>query len=68
MPQGQWNLVESKDGWHVVRMDSRRPGALASFESVRDHAAKIWHTDETRKRAWEAVSRLKASYQVRYEP
>ena len=68
MPQGQWNLVESKDGWHVVRMDSRRPGALASFESVRDQAAKIWHTDETRKRAWEAVSRLKASYQVRYEP
>jgi hypothetical protein len=51
-----------------VRLDSRQPGALASFESVRDEAAKIWHTEETRKRAWEAVKRLKASYQVRYEP
>jgi hypothetical protein len=67
MPQGQWNVVQSKDGWHVVRLDSRRPGALASFESVRDEAAKIWHLEETRKLAWEAVKRLKASYQVRYE-
>lgn len=68
MPQEQWNVVQSKDGWHVVRLDSRQPGALASFESVRDQAAKIWHTDETRKRAWEAVSRLKASYTIRTEP
>jgi len=51
-----------------VRLDSRRPGALASFDSVRDEVAKTWHTDETRKQAWEAVSRLKANYKVRYEP
>ena len=67
MPQEQWNVVQSKEGWHVVRLDSRHAGALANFESVRDQAAKIWHTDETRKRAWEAVSRLKASYTTRTE-
>ena len=67
MPEGQWNVLQSKEGWHVVRLDSRRPGALASFESVQDEAAKIWHTEETRKLAWEAVKRLKTSYQVRYE-
>jgi hypothetical protein len=67
MPQGQWNILQSKDGWHVVRLDSRRPGALASFENVRDEATRIWHTEETRKQAWEAVSRLKANYKVRYE-
>jgi len=49
MPEGQWNIVQSRDGWHVVRLDSRSPGALASFEDVRDEAAKIWHTEETRK-------------------
>jgi hypothetical protein len=68
MPEGQWNIVQSRDGWHVVRLDSRSPGALASFEDVRDEAAKIWHTEETRKQAWEAVGRLKTSYQIRYEP
>jgi hypothetical protein len=67
MPQGQWNVVQSRDGWHVARLDSRRPGALASFESVRDEVAKTWQTEETRKLAWEAVKRLKTSYQVRYE-
>ena len=68
LPEGQWSLLQSKDGWHVVRLDSRRPGAIASFDSVRDEVAKTWHTDETRKQAWEAVGRLKANYKVRYEP
>jgi len=67
LTQGQWSILQSKDGWHVVRLDSRRPGALAAFDSVRDEAAKIWHTEETRKQAWDAVGRLKANYKVRYE-
>lgn len=67
LPIGQWSVLQSKDGWHVVRLDSRRPGTLATLESVRDEAARLWHTDQTRLRAWEAVTRLKASYSVRYE-
>ena len=66
-PPGQWNVLQSKDGWHVVRLDSRRAGVLANLDSVRDEAVRLWLTDETRKRAWEAVSRLKAGYTVRYE-
>jgi PPIC-type PPIASE domain len=67
MPEGQWNVAQSKEGWHVVRLDSRRPGALAKFENVQEEAAKIWYTEETRKQAWEAVNRLKANYKVQYE-
>ena len=67
LPQGQWSILQSKDGWHVVRLDSRRPGALAGFDEVRDEVARIWHTEEARKQAWEAVGRLKANYKVRYE-
>ena len=67
MPQGQWKVLRSKEGWHVVRLDSRRQGKLANLDSVRDEAARLWHTEETRKLAWEAVNRLKTSYQVRYE-
>jgi hypothetical protein len=68
LPAGQWKILQSKDGWHVVRLDSRRAGVLADLDDVRDEAVRIWLTDETRKRAWEAVSRLKAAYSVRYEP
>jgi hypothetical protein len=67
LPLGQWSVLQSRDGWHVVRLDSLREGVSASFETVRDEAARLWHTEETRKRAWEAVNRLKASYTVRYE-
>lgn len=67
LPIGQWSVLQSKDGWHVVRLDSHRPGELATLESVRDDAIRMWRTDQTRKRAWEAVNRLKASYSVRYE-
>jgi hypothetical protein len=67
LPMKEWHLIQSREGWHVVRLDSRRPGALASFESVRDAAAKMWVANETRKRASEAVNRLKSSYRVRYE-
>ncbi len=65
---GEWSLLQSKDGWHVVRLDSREPGTLAKLDDVRDDAAKMWHTEETRKQAWEAVTRLRANYKVRYEP
>jgi PPIC-type PPIASE domain len=67
LPQGQWKVLQSRDGWHVVRLDSRRAAVLAGLDSVRDEAVRLWLTDETRKRAWEAVSRLKAAYTVRYE-
>jgi len=68
MPQGEWHLLQSKDGWHVVRLDSRTPGVPAKLDDVRDDAEKMWHTDETRRQAWEAANRLKASYKIRYEP
>jgi hypothetical protein len=68
IPQGEWHLLQSKDGWHVVRLDSRTPGVPAKLEDVRDDAEKMWHTDETRRQAWEAVNRLKTNYKIRYEP
>jgi hypothetical protein len=68
LPMGEWSVLQSKEGWHVVRLDSRRAGVTAKLEDVRDEAARLWHTEETRKRAWEAVNRLKTSYKVRYEP
>lgn len=67
LPIGEWQVLESKDGWHVVRLDSRRAGKPKSLAEVRDEAARLWHNDEVRKQAWEAVTRLKAQYNVQYE-
>jgi hypothetical protein len=66
--EGEWTVLQSNEGWHVVRLDSRRAGRSANFEDARDEILRLWRADETRTRAWDAVNRLKASYKVRYEP
>jgi len=68
LPMEQWSVLESKEGWHLVRLDSRRPGEPAKFEDNQDEIVKVWQTDSTRRRAWEAVQRLRANYAVRIEP
>jgi hypothetical protein len=67
LAEGEWTTAQSKDGWHVDRLDSRRPGEPADFNNNRDEALRLWRAEETRLRAWEAVNRLKASYAVRME-
>lgn len=68
LPLHRWSVLKSNEGWHVVRFDSRRPGEPARFEDVSDEALKIYQTDAVRARAWEAVKRLRTTYDVRYEP
>lgn len=68
LPLEQWAVLRSTEGWHVVRLDSRRPAVPARLEDVEDEAVKIYKTDDTRKKAWDAVQRLRSSYTVRYEP
>ena len=68
MPINQWGVLHSKEGWHVVRFDSRRPSEPVRFADVHDQALRVYQTDAVRARAWEAVKRLRANYTVRYEP
>lgn len=66
-PIGHWTVIQSKDGWHVVRLDSRRTAEPARFEEVAEQVDQMWRTDQSRLQAWEAVNRLKAAYRVEYE-
>ena len=68
LPVGEWRVLQSNEGWHVVRLDSRRPGRLAQLQDVRDEAIRLWHNETVRQQAWEAVNRLKTQYTVRIEP
>lgn len=68
LPLHRWSVLQSNEGWHVVRLDSRRPSEPARFEDVSDEALKLYQTDAVRARAWEAVKRLRTTYDVRYEP
>ncbi len=68
LPLEQWSVLQSNEGWHLVRLDSRRPGTPARFDDREDEIRQTWQLDQTRRRAWEAVQRLRANYIVRIEP
>ena len=65
---GQWKLIQSTAGWHLVRVDGRKAGKLAALDDVRSDAIKSWQSEQTLKSTLDAMSRLKSRYTVRYEP
>lgn len=64
---GEWHIIQANDGWRIARLDARQAPVPARFESVRGEVKNMWTTDETRRRAWDTVTRLKASYNVKIE-
>jgi hypothetical protein len=67
LPLGQWHVIQAKDGWHIARLDARQSAVPASFEPVLDDVKRLWTTEETRRRAWAAVTKLKSNYNVKIE-
>lgn len=67
LPIGEWHVIEAKDGWRIARLDARRAATPANFEEVRGEVKKMWTTEETRMRAWDAVTKLKSAYNVKVE-
>ncbi|KAA5609427.1 peptidyl-prolyl cis-trans isomerase [Rhodovastum atsumiense] len=68
LPHGQWHAIQSKEGWHVARLDEVVPAVIVPIESVLSQAIEQWKTDETRRQALEALARLRSKYTIRYEP
>ncbi len=64
MPRGVWQAIQSKEGWHVARVDGVTEAVPATLDGVRQTAVQEWKTEETRKRALIAVDRLKTSYTI----
>jgi PPIC-type PPIASE domain len=67
LPIGEWRVVQAKDGWHIARLDAHQAAVPVSFSSVRDEVNRMWGTEETRKRAWAAVQKLKSNYTVKID-
>jgi len=65
---GEWQVLQSTAGWHLVRLDARKPGKAALLDDVRDDAVKTWKSEQTLKATLQAMDRLKTRYTVRVEP
>lgn len=62
---GQWTgPVRSAYGWHLLRVESRKPGAQAPFEEVRTDVAEAWKADRRKAGNAEFIRDLRRRYRV----
>jgi hypothetical protein len=68
LPDATWSEpIRSSFGWHVVRIDDRRPGAAPSLAAVRARVERDWREDRRQVSNAEARQRLRTRYVVRRE-
>jgi hypothetical protein len=64
---GEWQAVQTRDGWRVMRLEAVNGGKAASFDAVRNVVLQDW-TDVTMAELRTAgVRALAAKYKVRFE-
>jgi peptidyl-prolyl cis-trans isomerase C len=62
---GNWDgPFKSAYGWHVVRVEARRPGAAAPFASVRDEVREAYLAERRSRSNAEAMERLRRRYRI----
>ena len=64
LPPGQWRALDSNDGVHIVRLEKKIPGQLASFDSVRTTILDDWKDATMQDLRTAAVRELGKKYTV----
>jgi peptidyl-prolyl cis-trans isomerase C len=65
--EGGWHRVRSIYGWHLVHLDERMPGRLASVDEVRAQAREGLLRDAREQAAARALDELRERYAVEIE-
>jgi len=61
---GQWDLLNSPFGLHLVRVDTQLPGAVPTFAEIRAAVAQDWLEQQKSLRRRKALRELRAQYTV----
>lgn len=64
LPTGEWTMVESERGWHVVRIEEREGGVELSFEQARDRLRVLWQDTRVQAGASEELAQLRQRWPV----
>lgn len=65
LPAGEWRVLPSADGWHVVRLDTFTPGRKVDLEEVGSQVAQTWKDERRRILAIAATRDLGKAYVIR---
>jgi len=64
VPTGQWGLVPSNRGWHVVKVLSRQEGRALTFEEASARILARWRRDQLDDATHRAMDALRQTYEV----
>ena len=62
--EGTWALRRSHHGWHVIRVDARRPAQAPEFEAVRDEVSVAYDEQRRTEKLQAAVADLKKRWRA----
>lgn len=65
LPPGQWRVLKSSTGWHVVRLDTFVPGRKVELNEVGAQVAQTWKDEKRRILAIAATRDLGKAYVIR---
>lgn len=65
LPVGKWETLQSQAGWHIVRVDSFRPGRKVDLPEVQTQVIARWKDERGRVLGTAAVRDLGKSYVIR---
>jgi hypothetical protein len=64
---GQWLALQSRDGWHAVRLDSTTAPKPARFEALRGVVLQDWTDATLAEQRSAAVTALSKKYKIKVE-
>jgi hypothetical protein len=58
----KWEMLQSADGWHIVRLDAVVPARRVGVDEVRDPLLQDWRQEQARLNAVATVRKMGKSY------
>jgi hypothetical protein len=65
LPAGEWKVLPSASGWHVVRLDTFKPGRKVALDEVGSQVAQAWKDERRRVLGIAATRELGKAYVIR---
>jgi hypothetical protein len=62
---GEWTVVRTRRGWHVIGLDAAYPAQQADFAALRDAIEEDWRRDQQLRLAANMIRGMRANYEVR---
>lgn len=65
LPSGQWQVLSSTSGWHVVRLDAVVAGRPAQLPEIQTQVVNEWKDERARMLGTAAIRDMEKSYVIR---